>query len=287
MADTTTATTETTTTTTAPPWHQGLDAEVIGHIQNRGLKLDGPIKDIVENLSKGFRETAAKLGVPANELIRIPKPDAPEADQRAFHQRLGAPDKPEGYEFGEIKYADGTTLEEPFAAALRATFSRLGVSKAAASEIAKDLAKFADADEAAATTTRQAAIQTENAKLEKEWGPRGSDRYKSNEFVAQQGARALGFSKETVDALESISSKSAVMLAMHKVGKLNLEDKFITGGPGTPTGVMTREQAVARKKELFADKGWVERYNKGDVKAKEELLALQRIETGVFDEQAA
>lgn len=266
------------------PWHQGLDAEVIGHIQNRGLKLDDP-KLVVDNLAKAHREATAKLGVPANELIRMLKPDSPEADQRAFWQKLGAPDKPEGYEF-DVKYADGTALEEPFAASLRGTFNRLGVPKSMASEIAKDLAKFADADEAAAKTTQQAAIQVDNAKLEQEWGTRGSDRYKSNEFIAQQGAKALGFTKEQIDALEQITGKAGIMFAMHKVGKLNLEDGFVGGGPAGNNGIITREQATARKKDLFADKAWVERHKNGDVKAREELLSLQRIETGVFDEVA-
>lgn len=267
----------------AAPWHQGLDAETIGLLQNRGVKLDDP-KEAVGNLGKAYREATSKLGVPPDQLIRLPRADAPEAEIKSFWQRLGAPADAKEYDFGEVKYADGEALDAGDAETLRALFSRVNLPKSVAHEIVKGIIKMADDDESRETTSRATAAETEKAALQKEWGGT-AERYDANLFIAKQGAKALGLTPEQVNALESVTGYAAIMKAMHRVGVLNKEDRFVAGGNGS-NGLMSREQASARKTELMADKAWTERYMKGDTQARGEMLNLNRIITGDFESAA-
>lgn len=265
----------------AAAWHTGLDAEIIGHIKNRGLTLDNP-KAIVDNLAKAHREASSKLGVPADQLIRVIRPDSPEADVKAFWGRLGAPQDPKEYDFAGIKYADGSDLEPTFADAIRASAARLHMPKDMALELAKDLAKFADGDEQQQIATRTAKLNEEKAALAAEWkaDPDG------NLYIAKQGAKALGLTPEQVNALENLVGYAGIMKAMHKVGTLNKEPNGLIGPSGNSTGAMTREQATARKADLMADTAWTARYLNGDVAARTEMLNLNRIITGDFSSAA-
>ena len=84
------------------------------------------------------------------------------------------------------------------------------------------------------------------------------------------------------DRLESIIGYKGVMAAMHRVGVLNKEDRFIAPG-GSTNGMLTVEQAAARKADLKKDQGWVRRFSEGDVVAVNELKQLNRIITGDFE----
>ena len=244
------------------------------------MKLDDPA-EIAVHMTKAHREAVSKLGVPPDQLLRMVKPDSPEADVKAFWGKLGAPADPKEYDFSAIKYADGTVIEPEFADQLRATFARRFVPKETAIEIAKDLAKFADGDEAKQAAEKTAKIEVERAQLKSEW----KQDYEGNLYVARQGAKALGLTPEHVNELENLIGYKAIMTAMHRVGALGKEANFIGGG-GPNGGAMTREQATARKADIMQDKAWVARYHNGDTAARAEMLNLNRIITGDFESAA-
>ena len=54
-----------------------------------------------------------------DRILIQPKPDATEAEKAAFYQRLGRPAKAEDYDFKEIKFPDGSELDDGFTAMLR------------------------------------------------------------------------------------------------------------------------------------------------------------------------
>ena len=268
------------TTTAAAAWHSGLDAEIIGHIQNRGLTLDDP-KLVVDNLAKAHREATSKLGVPPDQLLRMVKPDSPEADVKAFWTKLGAPNDPKEYDFSAIKTADGKDVAPELADALRASFARRFVPKDTAAEIAKDVLKFNESEASKQAADKTAKLEVERAQLKSDW----KQDYEGNLYVAKQGAKALGLTPEQVNELENLIGYKAIMTAMHRVGSLGKEASFITGG-GNNTGAMTREQATARKADLMADKAWAAKYVNGDTAARTEMLSLNRIITGDFESAA-
>src|SRR5881394_756652 len=83
--------TTTTATTTTPdkPWFDGFDAEKL-------------------------------VGVPADQVLRVPKDAADEKGWNAVWSRLGKPTDAKGYDFSDIKFADGTAPDATFVETMRA-----------------------------------------------------------------------------------------------------------------------------------------------------------------------
>ena len=101
-----------------------------------------------------------------------------------------------------------------------------------------------------------------------------------NKEMAKAGAKALGFDAEMVDALEKVVGYSKLMEAFRGVGTKTSEGQFHLApkGQGTaPGGPMSVDQAKARKQELFNDKDWAARCDRGGVAENRELLALTTI----------
>lgn len=259
----------------ATPWTEGLDAEVLGHIQNKGWdKLDA--KTAIAASVKAYKEAERFVGIPADQLLRIPTDQKDEAGWKALRMRLGAPNEAKDYDFSSIKFADGTALDEGFASKLREAAYQRGLAKEDATFIADTFAKYQDGKKLADTADSQAKLQADKAGLREDWGKA----FEANMFVAQQAAQKLGITPEAIAALEGQVGYRAVMKMFQAVGAKTGEDTFVNNpAPGQP-GVMGPAQADARIADLKADKAWVDRYLNGDVNARREMDALTSIKTG-------
>lgn len=269
-AATTTAATTAAATTTAAPWHTGFaDAEMLGHWQNKlpADALADPIKVAVE-MTKQARAAEKYVGVPADQIIRLPKDAKDEQGWKDVWGRLGAPKEAKEYDFTTIKSSDGKDVDPALADALRAAAFEQHMPKDAAAKVTATVTKYLDDQRAAQTAEATAKVTAERAELAKEWGPNAE----MNRLLAMQGAKRLGISPEAVAALEKVAGYKAVMEAMRKVGAGTTEDTFIEGnGGGSPT---TAPAAQARLNELMNDKAWGERLVKGDSAARREFEAL-------------
>ena len=274
---TTTTTVDTSTQTTVAPWYATsvTDPEVLGHWQNRGWdKLSAA--EIAINATKAHREAEKFIGAPANELARLPKADSDPATVQAFWNRLGAPDSKDGYDLTSVKFADGTPLDDAFVAAFRETAANLHLPKDAATQVAQSFVKFMEQAEASEGAEKAAALATERANLEKNWGANKD----ANMLVARNAARALGIDPETVQALEAQVGYAKVMEMFRTIGSKIGEDKFVTGDNPAGPGVMTRDQAVAQKGDLMKDGEWVKRYMAGGVAELRQMTALNTLIVG-------
>jgi hypothetical protein len=259
-----------TAATASKPWHEGVAPEVLGFWQNKGLPLDSP-KDFGLKLTELYKGAEKFIGVPPDQVIKIPKSDAPPEDIRAYYERLGAPKEAKDYDLSAVKDAG-------IAEAMRASMHERGVSKDAANAIAKSVATALESKSTTDTTELAATLQAQKDALAKNWG----DKFQYNHLQAIEGARRLGIDKDGVAALEKTIGYDKVMEAMRKIGAHTREDTFVERGAGGPVGdVTTREGAQARKNELMADKAWVEKYNSGDPAAKREMTRLNQMITGV------
>jgi hypothetical protein len=244
---------------------------MLGHWQNKGWKTEDP-KEIALAATKQARELERHFGVPADQLLRMPKADAKPEDWKAFHQRLGAPADPKEYDLSGIKYA-GEDLEPAFVDSMRAALHAVGVPKdKAAALIAPVVSYLENADKAEATVTA-GKIAAEKAELAKDWG----EKFQYNHLKAMEGAARLGITPEAIKALEGQVGYKAVMESMRRVGVGTTEDSFVEGSaPGGP-GVTTATGAQARMAELIADTAWGKRFTAGDATAKAEWEALTRM----------
>lgn len=261
---------------TPPPtaWHNGIEAETLGFWQNKGFKVDDP-KALAGDLTKSYRELEKHFGVPPDQLLKLPKPDAKPEDWAAFHQRLGAPKEATEYDFSAVKM-NGEALPADIDAAMRNALAQAFVPKDKATGIASAVAKALESSKTSTDTLTAAKVAEEKAKLKTDWGTK----FDFNHLQAMEGARRLGISPEAVKALESQIGYAGVMEAMRKIGHATSEDTFIERGTNTMGVPTTREGAVSRKAELMADKDWADRYLKGGVKEVQEMNAINMMIAG-------
>jgi len=249
------------------PWYDGkADAETIGHWQNQGLADKTP-EEIALAATKSHREAEKRLGAPANELVRVLKPDAPEAEIKAFWNRLGAPADPKDYDF--------TGVEEGLANAMREAAAKLFLPKDRAEAVAKALAAHVKSKADAAAADAAAALIKEKDALNKNWGQNRD----ANLFVAKQAAAKLGITPEVLDAIEKAQGYAATMEFLRNVGSKIGEAKFVESTGNNQGNVMTREQAQAKLADLKADTAWSKKYMEGGSAEKREMEALLTIVT--------
>lgn len=287
MAGETTTTTTTADTTAAAgggaatPWYEGhADAETVGYLQNRGLHLKTPVEAALD-LSKAHREAQKLIGGDEKNILRLPTDPKDEAGWKTVWSRLGAPAEAKDYDFSAIKMADGTALNDSLAEAIRAQALSLHLPKDAAASMAQSFAKYLDGVSTAKNADLTAALQGEKTALKTNWGPN----HDTNMLVARNAAAALKLTGEEISALEKTVGYARTMEMFRAIGSKIGEDKFIGNSSGAGQGgAVTREQAVARKTELMADKGWVAKYMAGDVANGREMSNLIAIIVGGDDQ---
>lgn len=262
------------TDTGQKPWHDGADAETLGHIQNRGWDKKTAAEAAMEAI-KAHREAERFVGIPANQILRLPDPKD-EAAVNAFWGRLGYPGDAAKYDFAAIKKPDGSDLDPAVVENLRAIANDLKLPADTAARLAASLVK-ADADRGAETlAVSTAKLDGEKAELRKNWGVN----YDANMLVARNTAQKLGVTPEGVSALEGQIGYAAVMSMFQNIGSKIGEDHFISNANPAIPGVMTRDQAVARKSELMNDQAWAKRYLDGGAAEGREMRALLTLIVG-------
>lgn len=259
------------------PWYEGADAATIGHIQTKGWH-EKPANEVALAAIRAHQEAERYIGTPADQILKVPKDATDAAGWATLWERLGKPKDATGYKFEGLKFTDGTEVKQEFTDFMRTTAAELNMPAETAASLATRFVKYLDGADVSESTDRAAKLVLEKADLAKEWGPN----QEANLFVAKQAASKLGIAPEAVAALEGQVGYAAVMKMFQKIGTAIGEDKFVSNGnTGLNNGVMTREQAVARKGELMADQDWVKRYQAGGTASKEfrELQGLLTIIT--------
>lgn len=248
----------------AKPWYDGIDAELIGHWDNKGWKKDDP-KSVVIEATKQARELQKHFGVPENQLIKLPSKPDDEAGWKAVHERLGMPKEAKDYDLSGIKFKDGTALDAGFSDAMRGALHDARVAKDQASKIVKAVVDHMEGRDAADGAESEARKIEQQKSLRDNW----KTNYEFNRLTAMQGARRLGIDAESLALMESQIGYAKMMEVLRKIGAGTTDDTFVDSGKGGhPT---TQAGAAARKAELMNDPEWSKRYLNGDPAAKREM----------------
>lgn len=245
---------------------------LLGTLKNKGWDQKSPLEALHEAV-KSYNEVEKHLGIPREQIVRLPKDPSDKDGWAAFNKRIGVPEKAEEYDFSKVKFSDGTELDDGFVNTMRTILHARGIPMSNAVDLVSDIVKYmesVDTDEAAA---HQAATAQGRDALAKSWGPR----MEANMFIAKQAAVKLGLSEDFVNKLENEIGYEPTMQQMLKLGQMMGEDRFVSNNEGPAKGVLTREQAQSRLDELKRDAAWVGKVNNGDHKANEEFSALTRI----------
>jgi hypothetical protein len=272
------------------PWYQGaegVDPEMIGHWQNKGWDTSDPAKLAVA-ASKSQREAERLIGARVDhDLIAVPK-DPTKGDWNGVWTKLGKPATAADYDFTGVTKKDGTAADEGFVTAVRDAAFKANLPKGVVPDIAKAVIAHYDGIDARTAAETSAKVTEEKTALAKNWGTTPDKLLLSPHMLAAQKAvAALGVDPETVNALEKGLGYGKVMEMFRNIATKIGEDKFITGdgnGKGNQ-GLLTQDQAVARKADLMRDAAWVTKYLANDQEAKREMNALDVIITGAREQR--
>lgn len=256
------------------------DQDTRGYFENRGLHVK-TIEEALLDTAKAHREAQKLIGVPQDQLVRVPKADAPEAELQAYRTRLGIPSDPAQYDFTTVKKADGSVPDQATIDRAREMAATLQLPKDKAPEL---LARLVKADESAATETAAvttAKLEQERAALKTNWG----ENYAVNEVIAKQAGQALmeatGMKPEEIAAatktIEDSIGYAKTMELFRQIGLKTGEGRFVQNNNPANHGLMTQDGAVARLNELKADTAFTKRYLDGDAAARREMDALHLV----------
>lgn len=244
----------------AQPWYASYDQESQGWLQNRGLdKL--PAEQALPELVKGFRAAEKHIGVPADQLVRLPK-EGDTAAWETVYSKLGRPADPSKY---DLKLPEGT--DPKFNEWARSTFHKLGLNNNQANALLSSYySEYANQHIQAREAEYNAKIEADTAALKKEWGAAEA----KNVQIARGAAKELGVPGEAIDALEKVLGYAGTMKLFHQIGAAFGEDKYLSGGQAAFTGAQAPAAAMSRIQQLQADQQFVKRLQSGDVAAKKE-----------------
>jgi hypothetical protein len=254
----------------AKPWYDGADTETVGYLENRGLN-GKDAKTVAFEAIKSHREAEKLIGVPTNELLRLPKVASDEAGWKKVWTALGAPADGK-YDFSTVKKADGTPADQSFLDDFTAAAAKLHLPKDAAVSLAQDVLKLQEKQGAATAAIATDNLNKERALLDKNWG---KDK-EANLFIAKAAVVKLGLDPEIINALEKTAGYAKTMDFLRDIGTRIGEDKFVSGG-ASGHRVMTKDQASEQLATLKADTAWTKRYMAGGADEGRQMAALMAI----------
>jgi hypothetical protein len=256
---------------TNKPWFEGADTETVGYLQNRGLDKLTPQEAALKTVA-AHRAAEAKLGVPADQLVRLPKDSADVEGRKALWTKLGRPSEAKDYELGAVPNVD-VAFQEFFAPAAH----ELGLTKEQAQGVARLLAEKTGAITAEETAAYETQTQVEKDEVLKNWGQHAS----ANALVVQKAFDKLGFSPEQIGGLVNLLGYKSTMDKFLEIGSKLGEDVFVQNQlPGGGNTRYTKEGAVERISQLRNDDAWSKAYLNGDAVKRQEMDALHVIAYG-------
>lgn len=262
---------------TEKQWYEGADADTIGYIQNK--KWDNPLKAV-----EGYRNLEKFHGVPADQLIKLPKPDDAEG-WNGVYNRLGRPESPDKYGFDDIKLPEGAQLDKEFVGYFDQAFHKVGLTKAQRDAAVVAYAEYEQkwAQEQETKLAQEKTIQIDA--LKKDWG----DKFDERVALAKRAFKAFvpdGVDKEEVaSALEASLGTAIVAKMFANLADRLGEDKFHDDGDKSTSGFgYSREQAINDKntltKEISSDPARLALYNQGKGNDYDKMQRLLKVISG-------
>lgn len=254
-------------------WSTGFEGEDLGWLQNRGiagLGIDEAFKKVFETA----RNAEKRLGVPSDQLLRLPADPTSEGAMDPVWNALGRPEEAGGYELE----AGDSEVSQAFTGLLSETFHKAGLTKDQASAVYSAMENFFLSEQEKETTAITDARALGLADLKKEWG---DDLFDFNVNLAREAVKAVGATKEEIDALTEAFGENGdarVIRLFNRIGqKRGQEDGFVTGDAGIAgLGATTPEAAKQRIEELKADPEWRTKFRQQQHNPDSELMKNYR-----------
>jgi len=240
-------------------WYEGhnFTPEDIGFIQNKGW--DDPMKSITayKNLEKFH-------GVPAEQLMKLPKSfDEPGALDPVY-DRLGRPASPDKY---DLKLPDGVQIDQKRMDLVKGVAHKIGLNPKQLQALVEADAQYMGEVTANYQAEKTQKQEAEVASLQKEWGTHFEERAELGRRFVRNSLPA-GIDKEaTLSAIEEAIGTALTLKLFANAGEKTMKEHNVPDSSGDRPFGYTAEQAAADKKslmdELKADPARLANYNKG------------------------
>lgn len=227
----------------ADTWFKGADSDTAAFITNKGWN-DDPLRAVAS-----YQHLEKLSGKDPSTIIELPRQDDPEA-QKAFWQKLGAPEAADGYKF---EAPEGQQLDPSYEAWARETFLELGIPADKGAELfARNNKYHLDGQESTAKDYEQRVV-ADKTSLKEEWRD-GHDKMMNRASVA---AKTLGFPADAVNAIEATIGYGATMKLFANLGGKMTEDGFVSGDESNGfKGELTPAEAASELETLKLDKNF-------------------------------
>lgn len=261
--------------TTPAPWFNGFADEDVGYIKNKGW--DAP--DGTKNLLTSYKNLEKLRGVPEDRLVKLPeKSDDSEGWGKVF-EKLGRPEKPEGYEF---QAPENSKIDSDRLKWSADTAYLMGLNKAQYKALVENTLKYESEIQAKyQQAAEQERIQSFNT-LKDEWG-KG---YEERKTLAERGLMHFmtDKSEHAVAKMQELFGYADVMKMFANIGQAIGEDKVPSSDGDRPFGY-TPEQAKSDMQQLNAalgsDRKRLAAYNESRGEDYEKMQKLLKIAAGV------
>lgn len=192
----------------------------------------------LEKVASSYRNLEKLVGAEkADRTVTMPGPDAPEDEVSAFYQRLGRPEKADGYELPIPEGDDGKMAEWA-----KGVFFEAGLSDKQAAMVAEKWNEHVGSMQTESNQKAQQSAQQAEAELKKEWGAT----YDQKVAGIDRTAIALGMNEGQLEGLRSAMGPVAAMKFVEglasKVGEAPIDMDGAPSGDGMMTPAVARQE---------------------------------------------
>ncbi len=244
-------------------WYTGIqNQEVRTWAEAKGFKDPLAVAESAYNLEKliGFDK--------AGKTLVIPDENSSPETRQAFLQKLGVPEKADGY---KLPVPEGQS--DAFAKEAANWFHEQGIPAKAAEGLTQKFNEYAAAQQAQQMQAFAQKSEQEFTGLKSEWGAAFDQNIELGKRAAMQFIPGTAEERAaTLQALEQSLGTGKLLKLMANIGQGLGEHKVVGGEAGS--GLMTPAQANQRIAELKSNKDWSSAYLAGDKSKAKELQDL-------------
>ncbi len=204
------------------------------------------IKDL-DGLARGYLGAQKKLGVPADQLFRVPGADADDKVYDEIYGKLGRPESPDKYTLKPPEgQKDWGEPDKQFHAAMLPALHKAGLNQRQLETIMGAWNDYAGKVKGAEATATAAGIEAARTKLQGEWG----DKFDENIGLADQAlthfATAAKIDRKALGAeleRDSLGNRPELSRLFAHLGRQLTEDGTLRGRAEGSSGAMSPIEA--------------------------------------------
>src|SRR5271166_1234776 len=240
----------------AAEWYKAIPDELVrGHLELKGWHKLDPNAAIVEAV-KSHAELQKAMGIPADQIARLPKDANDTETWAALNKQLGVPADKAGYMLSDT--GGSPEFTEQFADMALAANLRPDQAR----QLAKALAEGRNSETQSAQVLKNAKVEAELRQLHADWG----SLYDTNDMLAGRMAQQLGIEPADLQGVKEVAGVEKTMKLLLKLAEAGGEAPFHAGqrGGGDPNRITSPEQAKAQIAAWRDDPEWRAKFASGD-----------------------